>query len=363
MIKVKPAKEILLIGTSDTNPRNGEGSFIKLLNGNIMFGYTEFSGNDSCDDDAHAQIVAITSKDGGNTWGDKRVLFTKPEGSQNIMSLSFLRMHNGDLGAFYILKHADGADSIILTRSTDEGLTWSNTVDCTACMPYDYYILNNDRVKLLPSGRILLPLARHTIHTPHGGFVPGEICFAYSDDDGFTWEKSPAVLQCPFETVDGYEEPGVHLLPDGRLWCYIRTNMGYQFECFSNDEGITWTVPKPNLFFSSPCSPMHVKPFNDLTFAVFNPESEHVLRGKENTDLWGRTPYTVAVSTDGGLTFNEDNIFYLEDDRENGYCYPALLDCGDHCLIAYYHSNNSGICLNSTKIVRVDYDDIKTLLN
>lgn len=134
MIKVKPAKEILLIGTSDTNPRNGEGSFIKLLNGNIMFGYTEFSGNDSCDDDAHAQIVAITSADGGNTWGNKRVLFTKPDGSQNIMSLSFLRMHNGDLGAFYILKHADGADSIMLTRSTDDGNTWSEPIDCTACI-------------------------------------------------------------------------------------------------------------------------------------------------------------------------------------------------------------------------------------
>ena len=125
MIKVKPAKEILLIGTSDTNPRNGEGSFIRLKNGDIVFGYTEFSGNDSCNDDAHAQIVAITSTDGGNTWSDKRVLFTKPDGSQNIMSLSFLRMGNGDVGAFYILKHADGADSIMLTRSADECQSWS----------------------------------------------------------------------------------------------------------------------------------------------------------------------------------------------------------------------------------------------
>ena len=142
--------------------------------------------------------------------------------------------------------------------------------------------------------------------------VAREICFAYSDDDGFTWQESPAVLQCPFETIDGYEEPGVHILPDGRLWCYIRTNMGYQFECFSADEGVTWTVPKPNLFFSSPCSPMHVKPFNDLTLAIFNPESEHVLRGWENTDLWGRTPYTLAVSTDNGKTFTQENLFYID---------------------------------------------------
>ncbi len=354
----KLGRQVLFIGTSENNPRNGEGSFIKLKNGSIMFGYSEFSGNDSCNDDAHAQIVTITSSDNGETWDNKRTLFVKPENKVNIMSLSFTRMNNGDIGAFYILKNTDGTDNIVMRRSQDDGDTWSEPTVCTECLPADYYILNNDRVFTLPSGRIVLPLARHTVHTDSTDFQPGELCFIYSDDDGITWQDTHTVLPCPLETIDGYEEPGLHLLPDGTLWCYIRTNMGFQFECFSKDDGITWSEPRPNLFFSSPCSPMLVKSFGKFTFAIFNPESEHILRGRENSDLWGRTPYVLAISTDGGVTFSEENIFYLENDRENGYCYPALLDCGDYCLISYYHSNNSGVCLNSTKIIKITHDDI-----
>ena len=57
-----------------------------------------------------------------------------------------------------------------------------------------------------------------------------------------------------------------------------------------------------------------------------------------------------------------ERMFYIEDDRKNGYCYPAIIEGKDYFLLAYYHSNNSGVCLNSTKMVRIDYDEIKALL-
>ena len=93
----KIGREVLFIGTDKANPRNGEGSFIRLKNGSILFGYTEFIG-EGWEDDENAQISAVVSDDEGETWSDKRLLFKKPENTKNIMCLSFLRMNNGDIG-------------------------------------------------------------------------------------------------------------------------------------------------------------------------------------------------------------------------------------------------------------------------
>lgn len=353
----KVGRQILFLSTSNGNPRNGEGSFIKLKNGSIMFGFTEFLGN-SWDDDADARICAVVSEDEGETWSERRMLFEKPQNSKNIMSLSFLRMNNGDIGAFYIVKNSDGTDKIVFTRSADEAKSWSEPISCMDCLDVqDYYVLNNDRVLRLKSGRIIFAAARHTVLTECEDFMPGEICFFISDDDSATWYKTETELKCPFKNnFDGYEEPGLYELADGRLWCYIRTNIGFQFEAFSTDGGVTWSTPEPNLFFSSPCSPMLVKDCGELTAAIFNPVPEHALRGDE---LWGRTPYVLAVSTDKGAAFKKENLFCLEDDLKNGYCYPAIFESDDYMLAAYYHSNNSGICLNSTKIIKIMYEEIK----
>lgn len=354
----KIGREVLFLAASKKTPRNGEGSFIRLQNGNLMFAYTDFSGDD-WEDDAVAHISALISGDEGETWSDKKVLFEKPAESKNIMSFSFLRMNNGDIGAFYIIKNADGTDKIVLTRSADEGESWSEPVNCLDCLDVqDYYVINNDRVIKLKNGRIILPLARHTVLTEHKDFMPGEICFVVSDDDGYSWRKTETELKCPFKNNhDGYEEPGLYELSDGRVWCYIRTSLGFQYEAFSNDGGITWSEPAPNMFFSSPCSPMLVKDCGEYTLAVFNPVPEHALRPE--SEPWGRTPYVIAVNSDKGKTFSKERIFYIEDDLGNGYCYPAIIEVNGGFLVAYYHSNNTGIPLNSTKMIKIMFDEIK----
>lgn len=353
----KIGRQVLFIGSKQGNPRNGEGSFIRLKNGVIMFGYTSFFG-ESFDDDATARICAVFSSDEGETWSQSRVLFEKPENAGNIMSLSFLRMNNGDIGAFYIVKNFDRTDKIVFRRSADEGETWSEPVNTLDCLDEaDYYVINNDRVIKLRSGRILFAAARHTVLNTDKDFTPGVICFFTSDDDGKSWYKIDTEFPCPFPSnPDGYEEPGLYEFPDGRLWCYIRTSLGFQFETFSTDGGITWTTPEPNMFFSSPCSPMLVKDCGEKMLAVFNPEPEHILR-PEN-EPWGRTPYVLAVSEDKAQTFDKSRLYYIEDDRTNGYCYPAIIECEGGFLLAYYHSNGTDNCLDSTKIVKVMLEEI-----
>ena len=353
----KLGREVLFLGTSENNPRNGEGSFVRLADGRIMFAFTEFVGDD-WEDDCEAHFTAVFSDDEGETWSERKILFEKPLDSKNIMSFSFLRMNNGDIGAFYIIKNLDGTDQIVLTRSADEGETWSKPVNCLDCLEEsDYYVINNDRVLKLQNGRIIFSAARHTVRNTDLDFAPGVICFFISDDDGKTWYKTETEFSCPFKNYDGYEEPGLYEFPDGRLWCYIRTSIGFQFECFSDDKGITWTLPYPNMFFSSACSPMLVKDCGKYTVAVFNPVPEHVLR--KDSEPWGRTPYVLALSTDRGRTFEKENLFYVEDDLDNGYCYPAIFEGKDYFLLAYYHSNGTDVCLNSTKMIKVMFDEFE----
>lgn len=353
----KVGREVLFIDTPEGNPRNGEGAFFRLKNGLIMFAYTEFIGYD-WNDDAEARIAAVFSADEGESWGDKKILFQKSANEKNIMSLSFLRMNNGDIGAFYIIKNTDETDKIILRRSSDEGESWSEPVNCLDCLlVQDYYVINNDRVIKLKNGRIIFAAARHTVLTDSDDFMPGEVCFFISDDDGKSWRKTEQELKIPYENdKNGFQEPGLYELPDGRIWCYIRTGLGFQFECFSSDLGESWSTPKPNMFFSSPLSPMLVKDCGDLTVAIFNPIPEYKTRNE--AEPWGRTPYVMAVSTDRAKTFSDDKLYYIEDDLSNGYCYPAIIEGKDYFLAAYYHSNNTGVCLNSTKIIKVMYSEI-----
>ena len=197
----KVGRQVHFLGTSEFNQRNGEGAFIKLKDGTIMFGFTEFTAND-WEDDVEARISCIFSKDNGETWSEKSVLFERPTDSKNIMSLSFLRMNNNDIGAFYIVKNLDGTDKIVISRSADEGKTWSDPISCMQCLEeQDYYVLNNDRVLKLSNGRILFAVAKHTVLNTDKDFEPGEIHFFLSDNDGESFEKTDVVLNVRFRKI------------------------------------------------------------------------------------------------------------------------------------------------------------------
>ena len=121
----KIGKEVLFLSTSEENPRNGEGCFIKAKDGRIMFVFTQYYG-DSWDDHATARVAAIYSADQGETWTAPEVLVEKGENDLNLMSISLLRMANGDLGLMYLRKFMKDEKLLcmpFLIRSSDEGKT------------------------------------------------------------------------------------------------------------------------------------------------------------------------------------------------------------------------------------------------
>ena len=64
-------REVHFLKTGAGNPRNGEGSFIRLLDGRILYAYTKYYG-ESGSDEATARIEAIYSADEGESWSASR---------------------------------------------------------------------------------------------------------------------------------------------------------------------------------------------------------------------------------------------------------------------------------------------------
>lgn len=345
-------REVLLIKPSPENPRNTEGAFALLNDGTIMFAYSRFIGDSG--DNSEAEIYAVFSHDDGETWGDGRTILRKRPEDKNIMSVSFLRMLDGSLGMFYLRKTGEGRELNCLTnlvRSYDEGLTWSEPQCCMECG--GYYVVNNDRVIRLKSGRVVIPASFHPECRDRA-----VARFFISDDDCKTFRQSKGELELPFShTFTGMQETGVCELKDGRLWAWARTGHGYQFEAYSEDEGETWSDVNPNEFFTSPNSPMSAKWLpNEKLLAVFNPiplyngrfslttaKSPHATSDATiNFDMYhpfsvyeGRTPLTCAISKGGPKNF-EPELRNVEDNPELGFCYPSIFSHKDFVLLAYF---------------------------
>ena len=349
---------VLFMHTDTETPRNGEGTFLRLKNGNILFAYSCFSG-ETWYDDCTADIAGIISADEGETWTSKRILLKHDDDARNLMCPSLLRLPDGRIGLIYLRKSKNNINAVpFIAYSDDEGETFSSPVKIIDD-DNNYFVIENDHAVVLRNGRIILPVNLHSdiINDTYEIIEHGKKCIFASDDNGKTWSEITVRQDIPFSNISetGLQETCVYEQNDGILRAFSRTDMAFQYECFSEDNGKTWTVPEPNRFFSSPDSPLLMKRAGIYTLAVFNPTPNYTTRDCENS--WGRTPLVCAVSKDDGKTFSL--IHFLETDPENGYCYPAIFDGGNYVLISYYHSDNSGTPLTATKIIKITYDELE----
>lgn len=328
------------------NPRNSEGAFLGLADGSVLFVYSHFQGA-AASDHAKARLAARTSTNGGATWSDATLLATPgEETAMNVMSASLLRLGNGDVGLFYLLRRSWHDLRMYLRRSDDEGRTWGEPV---SCMPVrGYHVVNNDRVVRLASGRLLIPAAWHKPKSERDEYAALDwrgivVCFV-SDDDGRTWRASNGLATLPVShTKSGLQEPGVVELPDGRLWGWARTDLGRQYEFFSNDGGETWTLPQPSRF-TSPNSPLALKrvPGAERFMAVWNPAPAYETR-KLVRPGGDRTPLVCATGAGPDGAWSAPNVLEgagavgdaASDDSTAGYSYTAIHFTGDAVLLAY----------------------------
>ena len=339
-------KEVLL-PPGPGNPRNSEGDFIELRDGRVLFIYTHFT--DGSSDHASAHLAGRYSSDGGLTWSKEDTIILSNEGRFNIMSVSLLRLSARDIALFYIRKNSHTDCRPLMRVSRDEARTWGEAVEVITDQ-IGYYVLNNDRVIKLKSGRLICPVALHHLPEYEKPDWQGVLMCYVSDDLGKTWRRNQSELRGarPDGSRVTLQEPGVIELLEGRLMMWARTDQGCQYLSWSNDQGETWTQPIPSSIQSpqSPATIEHLPGRSDLLMAWNDhtsiPES---LKGR-------RTPFNVAVSHDEGNTWTKSLV--LEDDPNGWYCYTAMDFVGDRVLLGHCAGDRRNGGLNSTQITSFD---------
>lgn len=322
----KPGKgeTVLYLKADANNPRNSEGSFIRLKDDRILYVYSRFEGSSS--DHAPARLMGRFSSDNGKTWTPKDRLVIDREGDMNVMSVSLLRLGNGSIALVYARKNSMDDCIPQIRISNDEGASWSSPQPVISDQA-GYFVVNNDRVIQLNGGRILVPVSLHKTSATQWSNRGTLRCY-YSDDNGKTWQSGKAV-PAPDSVIT--QEPGVVELADGSVMMIIRASGGRQYQSFSNDKGITWTEAVPS-GLRSPISPASVKrvPGSSDLVAVTNNNGESGPGYHKSK----RTPLTLFISRNSGLSWQA--VTDIENNPEETYAYTAIHFQGGYVLFAYY---------------------------
>ncbi len=248
---------------------------------------------------------AFVTRDEGKSW-QSYPLFHDNEKFEARDERALLRLRNGTVVFAWMNERrrsqggpwgqggeAEAARWIIpvcVTRSTDDGQTWSEPVTIQEgwCGAIRSLIE-------LKSGRLVL-VGQKVIPWRH-------VSLTYvSDDQGKTWKASNLL---DMETTDSGDHGGtmegtVAELADGRLYILLRTTRGWFWEAFSSDGGLTWEGLAQSKIPSSTCCGTLARLADGRLALLWNrPTAENP------RDIHSREELSIAFSSDDAKTWSE----------------------------------------------------------
>jgi hypothetical protein len=272
-----------------------------LASGRLLGFWTQSTRENHADQ----KIVMSASDDGGKSWSAPVKIDGAAPGDPHgtgLASWSFpiVTPKTGRVWIFYnknvgIQDTREDTTGVLRGRySADEGRTWSETFDlpiapCALSHPDpkvpQSWIVYQAPV-LTPDG---VPIAGFTHWGSAGRFgkiglfeMDSEIRFLRFENiltetdpkrlEVTTWPKADHGLRVPRKdkpAVSVVQEPSVVALPDGRLFCVMRTLNGYAAWSQSRDGGRTWADPEPLRFHEGgpvvpqPIAPCPIYPLRD----------------------------------------------------------------------------------------------------
>ena len=286
----------ILFPSTTVNYRWSEGSAINLDGTNhLMMTLTLFGtgGHDS----TASRILEFHSRDGGLTWPplEEAKVLQKNVGKQNTMSPSLLKLDNGEILCFVMVKNSIRDSGAWVKRSADGGKTWGKLQK----LPYEGYGgAGSDRAIQISTGRVLLPC-----WFSNDALKSTRLRVCYSDDRGTTW-KQTAVISTPKGTTGrrtdpAAEEPMIIELKDGSLMMIIRVYLKSIYKCHSSDGGATWTKPvSTGIPAPGSMSTIRRLPNGDILL-IWNWAPVEKISGP-----WPRNHISAAISKDDGRNFS-----------------------------------------------------------
>lgn len=295
--------------TTEVRKLRGSGPFVRLPDRAI---FTVAEGS----------TVASISRDEGVTWTNYPIL---PSESYSLLSPYCTVTPNGTI----ILGFSNGKEIKRLNwnRTThtydpeatlptyticslDGGRTWQDLTklhDEWTGMNRDMITLKNGDVVFATMKMFNNP-GRHTVLT------------YTSKDNGVTWQASNVLEQpgAPSGDHAGFMESTLEELSDGRLYMLIRTNLDYMYDTYSDDSGLTWSIPQITDIDASSSPGVLKRLKSGRLIFVWNklyPEGRtdfHRMPGDGNLAeveaSWHRDELSVMFSEDDGQTWSDPTV-------------------------------------------------------
>ena len=249
-------------------------------------------------DSGDIDLVLRRSTDGGVTWGPMRVIADAgPDVFGNPCPVT-----DTDTGVIWMpmnwnlaegderkIVRGEAPRNVLMMRSADDGLNWSEPVDLTGELKrpdWTWYATGPGHGIRLSTGRLLIPcdFGRGEPDTEHEYFGSHVI---YSDDHGESW-RIGGVIQGKVNECQAVE------LSDGSLYLSMRSYHGGNRRAFawSTDGGETWSRPELDEALVDPVCQAGLLRLRDDHVLFSNPSSIR----RENM--------TVRLSIDGCRSWN-----------------------------------------------------------
>ncbi len=283
--------------------------------------------NTNCRDDDDIELVVKRSLDNGKTWGELQIVVD--DGIHTVGNPC--PVVDQTTGTIW-LPYSRNNQRVLVTKSTDDGVSWSEPVDITESVKdptWKYLGTGPGHGVQLTSGRLLIPSWGDTSPGP-ATWKPdkpnwGKVQFSYaffSDDHGASWQRGEILTNDMSDECEAIETV------DGLVYMNMRSRQKKLRRAYSRsqDGGETWsevqfeeTLPEPS------CQAGLVRFTHQDQFQ----KNRVLLTHPSNTEA--RTHLTARVSYDEGKTWPVSKLVY-----EGSAAYSDLAIAPDMTIACLY---------------------------
>lgn len=342
-----------------------ESSILRLPDGTLKIFYVNKPGTAD-------KMMSISSKDGGYSWGNAKIEFKLPGTAYHANSV--VLDENGNIHCvFHIFgKGKNGYHGRQLNlwycHTLHNGKQWSNPKEI-----FDGYVGSVRGFIRLKDNRLLLAFAaavpsleNKPIDSNVVDYGWNEIISLYSNDHGSSWHRSINRIKISVnsrnKTRYGAIEPSILQLSNGTVWMLIRTNKGFLYQSFSNDEGKTWTAAEPTEFVSSdsPASLVRISKNRILLFWCSDQRHDD----PNSYANGGREVLHAAVSGDEGKSWKGFREVLVSSTSEHpvgdhGTAYPSAIenDRGNIVLVSGQGENGEIVMFDPAWLQKKEFSE------
>ena len=228
--------------------------------------------------------------------------------------------------------------TVTLARYNDETKKRETVTACEVEMPEPSQFLMHRDVIRLKSGKLLA--------TAYGSIKGHKKCRCFvieSGDDGRTWKYLSTIADdLEGKTAEGPDEATIFQLRDGRICAFYRdAGGGFLHQCFSPDEGKTWSAPEVVDLFNGAASP-NGRVLADGTIVVIS--------GRPNV-------YLLVDPTGTGKNYRKVEIY-----RGAGSSYATVLETAPNEILCLYDESNFGSGKSPTAFSRIHASRYKLVI-